>query len=70
MADLSSVRAETEHARKVVARLRRDIAALQANRSTALTEADLQLVLNRVDVLIGERTGCRPWRRERSGLAS
>jgi len=56
MADLASVRAEIEHARKSVARLRRDMAALhKAGRPTQVAERDLRLVLNRVDTLVGER---------------
>jgi G:T-mismatch repair DNA endonuclease (very short patch repair protein) len=56
MADLPFVRAEIERARKNVARLRRDIAALQkVGHSTKVAETDLRLVLDRVDALIGER---------------
>ncbi|WP_315762012.1 hypothetical protein [Bradyrhizobium sp. SZCCHNS2005] len=60
MAELDRINGEIERARKAVARLRRDIAALKrANRATAVTEADLNLVLKRVDALIGERNRLR-----------
>ncbi|WP_316201605.1 MULTISPECIES: hypothetical protein [unclassified Bradyrhizobium] len=56
MADIASVRAEIERARKNVARLRRDILALQrAGRPTTVAEAELQLLLDRIDKLSAER---------------
>ncbi|NPU10925.1 hypothetical protein HL666_09140 [Bradyrhizobium sp. 83002] len=56
MLDIASIRAEIEHARKNVARMRRDLLTLQrAGRSTTVAECDLQVMLNRVDTLIGER---------------
>jgi hypothetical protein len=64
MADLASVRAEIERARKLVDRQRRDILALQ-RRGIATADAELVLVrqLARLDDLIGERnrlTAARP----------
>jgi len=56
MADLTSVRAEIDRARKLVERQRRDILALQrAGRSTADAELMLARQLDRLDGLIGER---------------
>jgi multidrug efflux pump subunit AcrA (membrane-fusion protein) len=56
MADLASVRAEIERARKLVDRQRRDILAL---RRAGISMADAELVLARrlapLDDLIGER---------------
>jgi hypothetical protein len=56
MADLASVRAEIDHARKLVDRQRRDILALQrAGISTPDAERVLTRQLARLDDLIGER---------------
>ncbi|WP_316228626.1 hypothetical protein [Bradyrhizobium sp. SZCCHNR1045] len=56
MANLASVRAEIDRARKLVDRQRRDILALQrADRSTADAELVLSRQLARLDGLIGER---------------
>lgn len=56
MPDLGQIRLEIERARKNVARLRRDLLALQkAGRPTAVTEADLQRLLDRVDLLCEQR---------------
>ncbi len=56
MPDLGQIRSEIERARKNVARLRRDLLALQkAGRSTVVTEADLQRLLDRVDSLCEQR---------------
>ena len=56
MADLASVRAEIDRARKLVDRQRRDILAL---RRAGISRADAELVLARqlarLDGLIGER---------------
>ena len=64
MADLASVRAEIDHARKLVDRQRRDIHALQRRGiSTADAERVLSRQLARLDGLIGERnrlTAARP----------
>ncbi|WP_315765557.1 hypothetical protein [Bradyrhizobium sp. SZCCHNR2009] len=60
MADLAQIRAEIEHARKNVARMRRDLLALQkAERPTKMAEQDLEKLLDRVDTLIGERNRLR-----------
>jgi hypothetical protein len=56
MADIASVRAEIDRARKLIDRQRRDILALQrAGRSTADAELVLARQLARLDDLIGER---------------
>lgn len=56
MPDLASIRAEIERARKNVSRMRRDLLALQrGGRPTKAAEHDLQVMLDRVDALIGER---------------
>jgi hypothetical protein len=56
MAEIASVRAEIDRARKLVNRQRRDIRALQrASRSTADAELVLARQLERLDRLIGER---------------
>jgi hypothetical protein len=56
MADLASVRAEIDHARKLVDRQRRDILALRrAGMSTADAEIVLARQLARLEGLIGER---------------
>lgn len=56
MAEITQIRSEIERARKNVARLRRDLLALQrAGKPTAVTEADLQLLLDRVDALCEQR---------------
>ena len=56
MADLASVRAEINRARKLVDRQRRDILALQrAGISTADAELVLRRQLARLDDLVGER---------------
>jgi len=60
MADLASVRAGIDHARKLVDRQRRDILALQRSGiSTADAELVLSLQLARLDGLIGERDRLR-----------
>jgi hypothetical protein len=61
MADLASVRAEIDRARKLVDRRRRDIYALRRD-GIATADAELVLVrqLARLDGLIGERNRLKP----------
>jgi hypothetical protein len=60
MADLASVLAEIDRARKLVGREQRDILALRrAGRSTADAELVLSRQLARLDDLIGERNRLR-----------